>query len=432
MAYTLKNANIAKANPNSTANSSYINALYKEVYNRDATKAELNRFAGKTVKDSANIILGVQKSPFYGTSQNSGSNDIKNRIEKIKSPTPSQSSDSSTWSIANSSAKATPSQSSDSSTWNIARSNIKSNVYDPLAEAAKYGYTAADFAGNANFVSDWSKKTPAELRIALSNRGDFDKSKGIKKIAGTVATENALKRYKDAGVANGSITAEDAAAIGQIFDEADTKTGTSMTSEEIEAKLNDIKAAVVIDQNKYYTERTNRALSDLKTSYDDIRNESLRYQQKEQKSYNELLADAKKSVRAKGMTFSGTSVKRLGAESAQANPTNIEGEIPQDRRYGWEDASAGFQQASRNAGMAAERSLGSGTLDSSKNYLKPTGLPDPYGRGVTYRTGATRDIYIPHQSDQTDYVKYGDLELEKLRTIEEETQARMKKINPLK
>ena len=307
-----------------------------------------------------------------------------------------------------------------------------SKVYDPLAEAAKYGYTAADFANDPNFVSYWSKKTPTELKIALSNRSDFDKSNGIKKTIGTVASESAMERYVNSLVANGSITQEDAPAILEILTKADNKTGTAMTDDEIEAKFNDVKAAVVLDQNKYYTEKTNRELSDFKTSLDDIRNEALRYTQKEQKSYNELLAETKKGLRAKGMTFSGSSVKRLGSESSQINPTNLEGEIPQKRRYDWEDTSAGFQERARDAGMAAERLLGSGTLDSNMDYLKPTGLPDPYGKGTTYRTGATRDLYLPHQSDQTDYVKYGDLELEKLRTIEEETNRRMSRINTLK
>lgn len=60
----LKNQNIAKANPSAIANLNYINALYKEAYNRNATKAELDKFSGKTVKDAANLILGQSNSPF--------------------------------------------------------------------------------------------------------------------------------------------------------------------------------------------------------------------------------------------------------------------------------------------------------------------------------------------------------------------------------
>lgn len=64
----LKNASIATANPSAIANKNYINALYKEAYNRNATQAELNKFSGKTVKDSANLILGSTNSPFSATS----------------------------------------------------------------------------------------------------------------------------------------------------------------------------------------------------------------------------------------------------------------------------------------------------------------------------------------------------------------------------
>lgn len=64
-ATTLKNPGIAQANPTAIANPNFINALYAEQYNRPATQEELNKFAGRTVKDAANIILGATKSPFF-------------------------------------------------------------------------------------------------------------------------------------------------------------------------------------------------------------------------------------------------------------------------------------------------------------------------------------------------------------------------------
>jgi len=66
----LQNTNIATANPNAVANVNYINALYKEAYNRNATQAELDKFAGRTVKDASNIILGQARSPFAGNVSN--------------------------------------------------------------------------------------------------------------------------------------------------------------------------------------------------------------------------------------------------------------------------------------------------------------------------------------------------------------------------
>lgn len=63
----LKNAWIASANPSAVANSNYINALYQEKYGRNATRAELDKFASSTVKDAANIILWQWLSPFSWT-----------------------------------------------------------------------------------------------------------------------------------------------------------------------------------------------------------------------------------------------------------------------------------------------------------------------------------------------------------------------------
>lgn len=60
-------AAISKANPSSAANSSFISALYLAKYGRTATAAEQAKFAGKTVKDVSNLVLGASDSPFYGT-----------------------------------------------------------------------------------------------------------------------------------------------------------------------------------------------------------------------------------------------------------------------------------------------------------------------------------------------------------------------------
>ena len=64
--YILKNGKIAKALWFLPANKGFINALYKERYDRDATILELKKFVGIRVKDAANIILGAWRSPFYG------------------------------------------------------------------------------------------------------------------------------------------------------------------------------------------------------------------------------------------------------------------------------------------------------------------------------------------------------------------------------
>lgn len=61
---TLKNSNIAQANPDVPANADFINALFFESSGRKATSEELEKFVGMTVKDAANTILGASLSPF--------------------------------------------------------------------------------------------------------------------------------------------------------------------------------------------------------------------------------------------------------------------------------------------------------------------------------------------------------------------------------
>jgi hypothetical protein len=55
--------NIAAANPGVGANDAFIQAVYLEAFNRNATPAELQRFRGTRVKDVANIVLR-DRSPF--------------------------------------------------------------------------------------------------------------------------------------------------------------------------------------------------------------------------------------------------------------------------------------------------------------------------------------------------------------------------------
>jgi len=66
----INNKNIAKANPGAIASDGFINALYQEAYQRDATLNELAKFNTRTVKDASNIILGAKNSPFSNKSNN--------------------------------------------------------------------------------------------------------------------------------------------------------------------------------------------------------------------------------------------------------------------------------------------------------------------------------------------------------------------------
>jgi hypothetical protein len=54
-------------------------------------------------------------------------------------------------------------------------------AFDPYEEALKYGYTREDFANDSGFYDYWSKKTPDQLKLALSKRGDWDATTNAKK-----------------------------------------------------------------------------------------------------------------------------------------------------------------------------------------------------------------------------------------------------------
>lgn len=88
---TLKNQTIAAANPASTANRAYIDALYKEKYGRYATDAEYNRFKNSSTKDAANIILGQTLSPFTNekiTQQTTAQDDVDKKYSEAVAANP--------------------------------------------------------------------------------------------------------------------------------------------------------------------------------------------------------------------------------------------------------------------------------------------------------------------------------------------------------
>jgi citrate synthase len=60
---------ISKANPQVTANSSFISGVYLAKYGRVATAAEQAKFAGKTTAEVANLVMGLD-SPFQPNSTN--------------------------------------------------------------------------------------------------------------------------------------------------------------------------------------------------------------------------------------------------------------------------------------------------------------------------------------------------------------------------
>ncbi len=316
----LKNPAIATANPGVKANKNYINALYQEVYWRNATQAELNRFESSTVKDAANIILGSANSPFSGQAPQTGS----------------------------------------------------PNIEQPIPSAPEVDHMKA--------VNDY-----------------------INSLGGISEAQKQMLRY--------------------WAEQAYSNRGKVYSPEELQRIMKDAATNAETDLSPYYNEMTAREVEDLQNQFADIRNQVGRYTQQEQKSYAERLKDTKSKLRASGLTFSGASRRTLGEEGA-INSQGIEWEVPQQRRYNVEDFYSGINEKARDAGLDAERSLGSSKVsDIQAGFWK---MINPYDGWIKYDPTKQTNLYEASRQWTDRYIGTGDLELERLREIEKSKQDRIK------
>lgn len=299
---------------------------------------------------------------------------------------------------------------------------------DPYRVAAKYGYTVDDFKNDPNFEKYWGSKSEQELEEALKKRGDFSVGTGRKRTESEQSGFIDYKEHLDAMLESGQITNTQYNALLNIYDNEEYTSGKKIYSEEEYRRIaGEEEAKARTDLEPYFALTEKQDMEDLRNKYSDIRNEALRYKQQEEKSYKEKLDATKKDLRARGMTFSGMSRKTIGAEGALANE-GVEGELPQQRRYDWEDARSAWQETARDIGTEAERMYGSDKLHSQRDYLNPEGLPDPYAGGITYRSGKTAPIYLPHKdSTQDGYVSktQAEKEREKEYEVQKRKEARM-------
>ena len=289
---------------------------------------------------------------------------------------------------------------------------------DPFSVIEEMGYKRGDFSNDPGFENYWKNKTKDELIEGLKRRKDSDSSG--RKITQSTIEENDYNKWVDE---------QDISDVEKEFLKNLTiDTGKVLTDKEIEQKAKEYEEAARKDIAPYYEDLKKRDMEDLRNQYADIRNRALRYQQQDEKSYKELLDSTRKSLRARGLTFSGISRKQLGNESA-LNKSNVEGEIPQQRRYNWEDARASWQERARDIGTIAERRYDSDTLYKERDYLNPEGLPDPYKNSLTYKHNSYQPIYLPHKKDS----RYGyisgnqaDIEKQKERDVQNRKQDRLK------
>lgn len=305
----------------------------------------------------------------------------------------------------------------------VAKNNATTSEIDPIKIAQKLGYTQNDFSNDPGFIDYWKGKSAAQLEEALKRRGDWNEKLGRKMTPEDINKERDDNMFRDSLIQRG-LSENEANVIMDIADNVDTN---KILSEDDYKKL-ETKALWKArgDLKDYYRDVENRDMEDLKNSYADIRNEANRYQQQEAKSYKETLAKTKQSLRARGLTFSGRDRAVLGKEGAskvdngQAGiaQREIEGELPQARRYNWEDARAGWQQKGRDIGTAAERKYGSNELYRQRDFLQPEGLPDPYN-GIQYTNNRTAPIFLPHKNNtQRGFVSRDQADIEKEKELE--------------
>jgi hypothetical protein len=240
-----------------------------------------------------------------------------------------------------------------------------------------------------------------------------------------------MNNYLDNEVRNGNLTEDLAKFIKDYVGGINTDEVT--TPEEYEILAADAELLAKKDLDPYYKQLKAQSIEDLKTQYADIRNESARYQQQEEKSYKETLASTKASLRARGLTFSGSSRGTLGSESALsqiAKPGEdgyVEGTLPQARRYNWEDRLAGWQETARDLGTSAERLLGSAGVSSAD--IGTNSLVNPYKSSITYNAGENIPLYLAKKdTTQEGYVPTGTLALERKEAIEKLKQEKLSKL----
>jgi hypothetical protein len=148
----------------------------------------------------------------------------------------------------------------------------------------------------------------------------------------------------------------------------------------------------------------------------DIRREASNYLATEKLSYSDLLDKTRKSLRARGLTFSGEMRKTLGAEWA-INSQWVEWTQPMDRRLWVESAMGKYQSTAADTWTKYERILGSGNQDINNLWT----IDNPYATWTTYTSWATTNLYQPLGTTTV-----GSAQLEREKAIEERKQANLR------
>jgi len=412
----LKNQNLASANPGSIANRAYIDALYLEKEGRKATDREYSLFKDNTVKDAANRILGLNAVQFGGTPQPvqqpasstpkplTNESDVKLNFQKYIGRVPTSQADLNTVQFL---MTKSPTE---------VESRLKSSM-TPASQSqpVQKQVTLSSADGSQKTVVISGSPEATQLQNAGWKVGDVgikavNKDDAVKSTTLSNTTQTLLRQI-DSDEKNGVLTKAQATAARSIIQNGEYTSGQKVYSpEELDKAFTEELTKAHTELDPYYSQKKTQDIQDLTTGMADISNESARYQQQEAASYADTLNKTKQSLRARGLTFSGSSRGTLGKEGA-LQAEGVEGTLPQERRYNWEDKRAGFQEKARDLGTAAERLYGSDTIGAVQD--KFGGIADPYANGLDYVAGRTSPDYLVKKKDQPNYIKTGTIESDK-------------------
>ena len=208
--------------------------------------------------------------------------------------------------------------------------------------------------------------------------------------------------------------------LTDTFINKDTYTSgkTVPTDQQIAQWTADAATNAASDLNPYYTRISGEELADFKKQMSDIRAKSETFKANEENTYQKTLANTKQTLRAKGLTFSGTSLKNIGSESALRNPTGIEGSLQTGRRLDYEDALQGYQQDASKLATEAERRLGTAPVAGALSEVGGLAVPTDLSR-----------LAAPIATTSGGYGGTGSMastiDQERAKAIEESTQQRM-------
>lgn len=373
----LKNAWIASANPSAIANKNYINALYVEKYGRNATQAELDRFSWSSVKDAANIILGQSLSPFA----NSGA----------------WWTTSTTSSSANAS---TPTSTTGRWTYISNEADLQSyrnqlaSLWIPQSEWSKY----------ISKWSDWKMYFTSPTTWAAIGMSDSNMDPNTQRLLEELMRE--IDNNPNYSTAEKQIMKY---ALSQSF-----ASGKKIWSkDELRRVLADAVENAKASLEPYYEKMKYEDLEDYKKSMEDLRLASALYTQQEAKSYKELLDKTKKEIRKWGGMESWESRRMLWKESALQWDRDwgylfegVEWELPQQRRYAWEEYLTNLQRQARDAWIRMERKYGSQVIWGIQDQLGQLSSPyDLKSGNIDYQKGRYVPSYLAKQKWQDGYVR---------------------------